>query len=80
MGLEGAPSAASLAHAYGGREVLEQSFLHLELPAQRYDGVFADALLFHVPHHVQPQVLRQPQACLWPAGAASQEPTGGPVS
>jgi hypothetical protein len=39
-------------------EVLEQSFLHLELPSQRYDGVFADAVLFHVPRQVLPQVLR----------------------
>ena len=49
VGLEGAPSAAALARAHSGCEVLEQSFLQLELPAQRYDGVFANAVLFHVP-------------------------------
>ena len=68
VGLEGAPSAAALARAHSGCEVLEQSFLHLELPAQGYDGVFANAVLFHVPSQVLPQVLRQLQICLRPGG------------
>lgn len=68
VGLEGAPSAAALARAHSGCEVLEQSFLHLELPTQRYDGVFANAVLFHVPSQVLPQVLRQLHACLRPCG------------
>ena len=66
VGLEGPPSAAALAHLHSGCEVLEQSFLQLELPAPRYDGVFANAVLFHVPGQVLPQVLRQLQACLRP--------------
>jgi 2-polyprenyl-3-methyl-5-hydroxy-6-metoxy-1,4-benzoquinol methylase len=57
--------------------VLEQSFLHLDLPAQRYDGVFANAVLFHVPSQVLPQVLRQLQACLRPGGVLfSSNPRG----
>jgi SAM-dependent methyltransferase len=57
--------------------VLEQNFLHLELPAQRYDGVFANAVLFHVPSQVLPQVLRQLQACLRPGGVLfSSNPRG----
>ncbi len=35
--LEGAPSAAARARAHRGCAVLEQSFLQLELPSQRYD-------------------------------------------
>jgi SAM-dependent methyltransferase len=77
VGLEGAPSAAALARAHSGCEVLEQSFLHLELPAQRYDGVFANAVLFHVPSQVLPQVLQQLQACLRPGGVLfSSNPRG----
>jgi len=77
VGLEGAPSAAALARAHSGCEVLEQSFLHLDLPVQGYDGVFANAVLFHVPSQVLPQVLRQLQTCLRPGGVLfSSNPRG----
>ena len=77
VGLEGAPSAAALARAHSGCEVLEQNFLNLELPAQRYDGVFANAVLFHVPSQVLPQVLLQLRACLRPGGVLfSSNPRG----
>jgi SAM-dependent methyltransferase len=77
VGLEGAPSAAALARAHSGCEVLEQNFLQLDLPAQRCDGVFANAVLFHVPRQVLPQVLRQLQACLRPGGVLlSSNPRG----
>lgn len=77
VGLEGAPSAAALARAHSGCEVLEQSFLHLDLPAQHFDGVFANAVLFHVPNEVLPQVLRYLQACLRPGGVLfSSNPRG----
>lgn len=77
VGLEGAGSAAALARAHSGCEVLEQSFLQLELPAERFDGVFANAALFHVPSQVLPQVLRQLHACLRPGGVLfSSNPRG----
>jgi len=77
VGLEGAPSAAALARAHSGCEVLEQSFLQLDLGSQRYDGVFANAVLFHVPSQLLPQVLRQLQACLRPGGVLfSSNPRG----
>jgi len=77
IGLEGASSAAALARAHSGCEVLEQSFLHLDLAAQRFDGVFANASLFHVPSQVLPQVLRQLQVCLRPGGVLfSSNPRG----
>ena len=77
VGLEGAPGAAALARAHSGCEVLEQSFLQLDLGSQRYDGVFANAVLFHVPSQVLPQVLRQLQACLRPGGVLfSSNPRG----
>ena len=75
--VKGAPSAAALARAHSGCEVLEQSFLQLDLGSQRYDGVFANAVLFHVPSQVLPQVLRQLQACLRPGGVLfSSNPRG----
>ncbi|MCD2513172.1 class I SAM-dependent methyltransferase [Comamonas endophytica] len=77
MGLEGAHNLAAMARAHSGCEVLEQSFLQLDLPAQRFDGVFANAVLFHVPSQVLPRVLRQLHACLRPAGVLfSSNPRG----
>ncbi len=77
VGLEGAPSAAALARAHSGCEVLEQNFLQLDLPAQRFDGVFANAVLFHVPSQLLPKVLRQLHACLKPGGVLfSSNPRG----
>lgn len=49
VGLERAPSAAAHARSHSGCEVLEQSLLQLDLPSQPYDGVFANAVLFHLP-------------------------------
>src|SRR5437773_1033295 len=48
-GLEGAARLAAMAREHSGCEVLEQSFLQLDLPSGRFDGVFANAALFHVP-------------------------------
>jgi SAM-dependent methyltransferase len=77
VGLEGAPGMAALARAHSGYEVLEQNFLQLDLPAQRYDGVFANAVLFHLPSPLLPQVLRHLHACLRPAGVLfSSNPRG----
>ena len=77
VGLEGAPSAAAMARLHSGCEVLEQSFLQLDLLAERFDGVFANAVLFHVPRQVLPQVLRQLHACLRPGGVLfSSNPRG----
>lgn len=77
VGLEGAPSMAAMARVHSGCEVLEQSFLQLDLPAQRFDGVFANAALFHVPSQVLPQVLLQLHACLRPGGVLfSSNPRG----
>ena len=77
VGLEAAPSAAAMAREHSGCEVLEQSFLELDLPAQRFDGVFANAVLFHVASQVLPQVLGQLRACLRPGGVLfSSNPRG----
>jgi Methyltransferase domain len=46
LGLEGSPRLAAMARTHSGCEVLEQSFLQLDLPDNHYDGVFANAVLF----------------------------------
>src|SRR5690606_4543514 len=58
-GLEGTPRFAEMARAHSGCEVLEQSFLSLDLPPALFDGIFANASLFHVPTQELPRVLRE---------------------
>jgi len=68
VGLEGSARFAAMAREYSGCEVLEQDFLALDLPAARFDGVFANASLFHVPGRELPRVLRELHASLKPGG------------
>ena len=76
-GLEGSRQLAALARANSGCEVLEQNFLHLDLPAQHFDGVFANAVLFHVPGQELPRVLRELHATLKAGGVLfSSNPRG----
>src|SRR5947207_2769667 len=49
IGLEGSAQFAAMARAYSGCEVWQQDFLKLDLPDGYFDGVFANATLFHVP-------------------------------
>lgn len=77
IGLEGATNAAALARAHSGCEVWQQDFLRLELPAAHFDGVFANASLFHVPGQALPGVLRALHATLKPSGVLfSSNPHG----
>jgi SAM-dependent methyltransferase len=78
VGLEGSPRFAAMARAHSGCEVWEQDFLRLELPAGRFDGVFANAALFHVPRQELPRVLGELRAALKPRGVLfSSNPRGG---
>ena len=77
IGLEGAPRVAAMARVHSGCEVWEQSLLALDLPAARFDGVFANAVLFHVPSEALPRVLRALHATLKPQGVLfSSNPRG----
>ena len=77
VGLEGSARFAAMAREYSGCEVLEQDFLQLKLPAARFDGVFANASLFHVPGLELPRVLRELHASLKPRGVLfSSNPRG----
>ena len=63
IGLDGAGRFVEMAHDYSGCEVWHQNLLHLALPAGMFDGIYANAVLFHVPGQALPQVL----ACLFSA-------------
>lgn len=68
VGLEGLPRFAAMAREASGCEVLEQDFLRLDLPAAAFDGIFANASLFHVPTQELPRVLLELRASLKPRG------------
>ena len=77
IGLEGAERFAEMARAYSGCTVWQQDFLALDLPDHRFDGVFANASLFHVPSQALPRVLTQLHATLKPGGVLfSSNPRG----
>lgn len=77
IGLDGAPRFVEMARRYSGCEVWHQDFLALALPPGRFDGVFANASLFHVPSQELPRVLRELHATLKPGGVLfSSNPRG----
>jgi SAM-dependent methyltransferase len=77
VGLDGSAEFAQMAREYSGCEVWQQDFLQLDLPEQRFDGIFANASLFHVPSRELPRVLLQLHAALKPRGVLfSSNPRG----
>jgi SAM-dependent methyltransferase len=76
VGLEGSGRFVAMAKEQG-HTVWEQDFLKLDLPENRFDGVFANASLFHVPSQELPRVLRELRATLKPRGVLfSSNPRG----
>jgi SAM-dependent methyltransferase len=58
-------------------EVWLQDMLALDLPAGRFDGIFANAVLFHVPGLALPRVLGDLWTALRPGGVLfSSNPRG----
>src|SRR5258706_350703 len=47
IGVEGAAEFVAIARAETGCEVWQQDFLKLDLPEGAFDGIFADASVFH---------------------------------
>lgn len=68
IGLDGSHVFCEMAKQNSGCEVLHQTFQTLELAAQSFDGIFANASLFHVPRQVLPGVLKCCYAALKPGG------------
>lgn len=64
VGLDGCEHFCAMARGYSGCEVLHQTFLTLALTANAFDGIFANAALFHVPRRELPRVLQELRASL----------------
>lgn len=77
IGLDGSERFAEMARNISGCEVWHQDFLKLHLPVEYFDGIFANASLFHLPSQELPRVLRELYATLKPDGALfSSNPRG----
>jgi len=77
IGLDGSARFAEMARRISGCEVWHQDFLKLQLPTANFDGVFANASLFHVPSQELPRVLKELYATLKPNGVLfSSNPRG----
>ncbi len=68
VGLDGAARFVDMARDHTGCEVLHQDFLALDLPTAHFDGVFANASLFHVRAQELPRVLGELRTTLRPRG------------
>jgi SAM-dependent methyltransferase len=64
VGLDGSAALAEIARTESGCEVLYQDFLALDLPPAHFDGIFANASLFHVPSSQIARVLADLAAAL----------------
>jgi len=77
VGLDGSGKLVALARMHSGCEVLHQDFLNLDLPLNEFDGVFANASLFHVPRQELSRILSELWQTLKPGGILfSSNPRG----
>ena len=58
IGLEGCEAFCEMARKNSGCEVWHQNFCEIELPENSFDGIFANASLFHVPKSLFSEVLK----------------------
>lgn len=76
-GIDGCAEFVTMARAASGCDVWQQDFLDLDLPSAYFDGVFANASLFHVPGGFVPEVLSRLFKALKPGGVlCSSNPRG----
>jgi SAM-dependent methyltransferase len=68
IGLDGSPRFVEMARARSGCEVWVQDFVELDLPPGYFDGIFANASLFHVPSKHLARVLFELRDTLKPGG------------
>jgi len=68
IGLDGSERFVRIARDESACEVWQQDFFRLSLPSCYFDGVFANASLFHVPGQELPYVLAQLHTALKPGG------------
>lgn len=76
-GLDGSEEFCKIARHYTNCPILQQTFLNLELPEEGFDGIFANASLFHIPSQELPRVLNELHDALRPNGILfSSNPRG----
>ena len=77
VGLDGCEAFCNMARENTGCQILHQQFLKLALLDQWFDGVFANASLFHVPSQELPRVLQELHTALRSGGILfSSNPRG----
>lgn len=77
IGLDGAGRFVEMAREYSGCEVWHQNLLQLDLPPGMFDGIYANAVLFHVPGQALPGVLQRLFSGIKPGGVLfSSNPRG----
>lgn len=69
IGLDGVSAFCEMARAATGCEVWQQDLQQLSLPPAAFDGIFANACLFHVPSASLPRMLRELNSALREGGA-----------
>ena len=76
-GLDGCEAFCEMARTHSGCDVWHQDFLALNLPGETFEGLFANASLFHVPTRHLKAVLDALFATLVPGGVLfSSNPRG----
>ena len=68
VGLDGVSAFCEIAATRSGCEVWQQDLQQLDLPSERFDGIFANACLFHVPSATLPATLCALRGALKPGG------------
>ncbi|EOD17271.1 hypothetical protein EMIHUDRAFT_118610 [Emiliania huxleyi CCMP1516] len=68
VGLDGVPAFCRMSREASGCEVWEQDLCALDLPAERFDGIFCNACLFHLPRAALPGALASLRHALRPHG------------
>ena len=66
VGLDGSKTFCQMARKLSGCPVLHQQFLKLALEEGSFDGVFANASLFHIPSQELPRILGELHRALRP--------------
>ncbi len=79
-GLDGSENFCKMAREFSQCEVLHQDFLNLQLNENHFDGIFANASLFHVPSQELPRVLGELRECLKKNGVLFSSNPRGPNS
>lgn len=68
IGLDGSAAFCAMAEHFSTCQVLHQSFLNLDLPHDSFDGIYANASMFHIPSQELPKVLAICHRALKPKG------------